>query len=439
MRKRGRADLAFIGLVRSVGDQIDAELALGGFHRRIDLPGRHAKAFGVEFEVMDQRFHRALHLAAARGEDLVVLHRDRTLPIWSVELRDALSHDAHRLAHFFHADAVPVVAVAVLADRNIEVHFGVAFIGLRLAQVPRRAGAADHHAGKTPLPGLLQRHHTDVDIALLEDTVAREQAIEVIDHFQEGVAERLDVVDQLWRQVLVHAADTKECRVHARARRALVKHHQLFALFETPQRRGERTNVHRLRSDVEKMRQETADLAVEHADQLAAARHLDAQQLFGRKAKRVLLVHRGDIVEPVEIRDRLQIGLMFDQFFGSAMEQTDVRIDTLDNLSIKFQHKSKYAVGRRMLGAEVDGKIANASFWHAELSAFAPPIRGCPNLTSFSRAPGGAHENRSRLAQVMQGGRRSHPCWACCKCYPQTPPGLWLFLKPSSQILARLY
>ena len=43
------------------------------------------------------------------------------------------------------------------------------------------------------------------------------------------------------------------------------------------------------------------------------------------------------------------------------MEQTDVRIDTLDNLSIKFQHKSKYAVGRRMLGAEIDGKIANAT------------------------------------------------------------------------------
>jgi hypothetical protein len=98
----------------------------------------------------------------------------------------------------------------------------------------------------------------------------------------------------------------------------------------------------------------------------------------------VFLIHRGDIVEPVEIRDRLQIGLMFDQFFGSAMEQTDVRIDTLDNLSIKFQHKSKYAVGRRMLGAEIDGKIANASFWHAELSAFAPAVRGCPSLTSFS-------------------------------------------------------
>src|SRR6516164_1883297 len=95
---------------------------------------------------------------------------------------------------------------------------------------------------------------------------------------------------------------------------------------------------------------------------------------------------------------------MFDQLFGSAMEQTDVRIDTLDNLSIKFQHKSKYAVGRRMLGAETDGKIANASFWHAELSAFAPAIRGWPSLTSFSRAPGGAHprpNGRERLPFLL--------------------------------------
>ena len=120
------------------------------------------------------------------------------------------------------------------------------------------------------------------------------------------------------------------------------------------------------------------------------------------------------------------------------MEQTDVRIDTLDNLSIKFQHKSKYAVGRRMLGAEIYGKIANASFWHAELSAFAPAIRGCPSLTSFSRAPGGAlitacagDARRTALTPLLGLLQMLSKC--------QTPPGLWLFLKPSSQILARLH
>ena len=106
------------------------------------------------------------------------------------------------------------------------------------------------------------------------------------------------------------------------------------------------------------MRQETADLAVENADQLAATRHLDAQQLFGRKAKGVFLVHRGDIVEPVEIRDRLQIGLLLDQLLGAAMQEADMRIDALDHLSVQFQDEAQNSVSGRMLRSEVDRKVA---------------------------------------------------------------------------------
>jgi hypothetical protein len=46
------------------------------------------------------------------------------------------------------------------------------------------------------------------------------------------------------------------------------------------------------------------------------------------------------------------------------MQETDVRIDAPDNLTVKFQHKPKHAVGRRMLWAEIDGEIAKAGFWH---------------------------------------------------------------------------
>ena len=217
---------------------------------------------------MDQRFHRALHLAALRRHDLVVDDRDRPLPFRRAQLGDALLHDRDRLAHLFHADAVAVVAVAVLADRNVEIHLGVALVGLRLAQVPRRARAAHHHAGEAPLPGVLQRHHADVDVALLEDAVAGEQRFEVVADLQERIAERLDVVDQLRRQVLMHAADAEIGRMHARARGALVEHHQLLALLEAPQRRRQRADVHRLRGDVEDVREQPPDLAIEHADEL---------------------------------------------------------------------------------------------------------------------------------------------------------------------------
>ena len=177
------------------------------------------------------------------------------------------------------------------------------------------------------------------------------------------------------RQVLMHAADAEVGRVHARAGGALVEHHQLLALLEAPQRRGERADVHRLRGDVEDVRQEPPDLAVEHADQLRAARHLEPEQLLHREAERMLLVHRRDVIEPVEIRDRLQIGLLLDQLLGAAMQQPDMRIDALDHLAVQLQHEAQHAVRRRMLRPEIDGEVAHRGSVHDQLgfAAFSSP------------------------------------------------------------------
>src|ERR1700742_212168 len=86
MGKARRADLALVRLVAAVGDEIDAELALRRFDSGIDLASRHMHAFGVELEVMDQRFHRALHVTTARREDLAVGDRDRALSVRRPEL-----------------------------------------------------------------------------------------------------------------------------------------------------------------------------------------------------------------------------------------------------------------------------------------------------------------------------------------------------------------
>ena len=102
--------------------------------------------------------------------------------------------------------------------------------------------------------------------------------------------------------------------------RPLVEHHQLLALFEAPERRRQRADVHGLRGDVEKMGKQPADLGIEHADELAAFRHRDVDQLLDRERIRMLLVHRRDVVEPVEIRERLEIGLVLDQLLGAAMQ-----------------------------------------------------------------------------------------------------------------------
>jgi hypothetical protein len=89
--------------------------------------------------------------------------------------------------------------------------------------------------------------------------------------------------------------------MHACTRGALVKYHQLLAFLEAPQRRGKRPDIHRLRRYVEEMREQAADLAIEHTNELTALGHLDAKELLHCEAEGMFLIHRRDVIEPVEI------------------------------------------------------------------------------------------------------------------------------------------
>ena len=82
----------------------------------------------------------------------------------------------------------------------------------------------------------------------------------------------------------------------------------------------------------------------------------------------MLLVHRRDVVEPVEVADRLQVGLVLDQLLGAAMQQADVRVDALHHLAVELQHQPQHPVRRRMLRAEVDVEIADFGLGHFQVS-----------------------------------------------------------------------
>ena len=179
----------------------------------------------------------------------------------------------------------------------------------------------------------------------------------------------------------MHAAGAEIGRMHAAARGALVEHHQLLALFEAPERRRKRADVKRLRRDVEKMVEDAADLAIEHADILPALRHFEAEELFDRQREGVLLIHRRDVIEPVEIGDRLQIGLVLDQLLGAAMKQADMRIDARDDLAVEVEHEAQNAMGGGMLRPEIDGRCRASVGCQPLVFAFWSPGRtkGAPS------------------------------------------------------------
>jgi hypothetical protein len=168
-----------------------------------------------------------------------------------------------------------------------------------------------------------------------------------------------DVGDQGRGQVLVDPARTEIVGVQAGARGSLVEHHQLFAMLEAPQRRGQGPHVHGLGGDVQDVRQDPADLAEQHPDDLAAPGHVDIDQPLDGQAEGMLLVHRRHVIEAVEIGNVLEVGARLHQLLGAAMEQADVRVDPFDDLAVQLQHQAQHAVGGRVLGPEVDVELAD--------------------------------------------------------------------------------
>ena len=95
-----------------------------------------------------------------------------------------------------------------------------------------------------------------------------------------------------------------------------------------------------------------------------AARDRDAEQTLDRERVGVLLVHRRDVVEPVEIGHVLQIGARLHQLLGAAMQEADMRIDAFDHFAVELENEPQNAMRRRMLRPEVDREIAEVWFRH---------------------------------------------------------------------------
>ena len=121
-------------------------------------------------------------------------------------------------------------------------------------------------------------------------------------------------------QVAAHAAGAKVVDVHARARYRLVKLHQSLAVLERPQERRHRPDVDGLRGKPQQMVQDARDLGEHDTDVLRPERRLAAQQLLDGKGEGVLLGHRRDVVQTVEIGQRLEVGLVLDQLLGAAVQ-----------------------------------------------------------------------------------------------------------------------
>jgi hypothetical protein len=110
----------------------------------------------------------------------------------SGKLGDRLADDAHRLAHLLAADEVAVVAVALGADRDVEVVLLVAAVRLVLAQVERHAARPQVRAREAVGDRVLLGDDADAGGPVGEDLVPGQEVQDLLEERQELVAEGED-------------------------------------------------------------------------------------------------------------------------------------------------------------------------------------------------------------------------------------------------------
>src|SRR6266478_8279705 len=131
----------------------------------------------------------------------------------------------------------------------------------------------------------------------------------------------------------------------------------------------------------------------------------------------MLLAHWGHVVEPVEVRNGLQIGLVFDEFVGPAMQQANMRISALDDLAVHLEDKPHHAVRRRVLRTEIHHVVPDLRRTFELCGGLLlMPIAHRPSCPSGSPALGLAFSSPGRILSIpSQGDRKSKLRNSCCR------------------------
>ena len=268
-------------------------------------------------------------------------------------------HDAHALAHLFHADEITIIAVAHRADRDVELQIRVAKIRRGLAQVVLHAAGAQVRTAQAVINRHLLRDDADIARAIHPDAVAREERFRLVDVHDDFVEELPDLIHPARRQIARHAADARVAGGETRTRQRLEQIVELLALRERVHEHGQRADIHREAAHAEQMRRDTGQFAADDADVLAARRQrlVDAHQLLDGERVSDVAGQRCEVIQSIRVRDELGVSHVLRDLFVAAMQVADVGHRLGDDLAVHLQQDAQHAVRGRMRRPHVEDHL----------------------------------------------------------------------------------
>jgi hypothetical protein len=127
------------------------------------------------------------------------------------------------LSKLLHPAQIPIIAVSILTNWNIELDLVVGVVGLGLAYVPGDARAAEHDPGEGVVEGVGRVDDADAFGAPNPDPVVGEELFGLVDAVAKLGRPLVDVIEKAEGEVLRYAAGTDVRGVESGAGDALVE------------------------------------------------------------------------------------------------------------------------------------------------------------------------------------------------------------------------
>ena len=245
----------------------------------------------------------------------------------------------------------------MVADRNLEIEFGVVRVGLRLAQVPLHAAGAQHRPGHAERDGVGGGNHANIFRALQPDAVGGQQRFVFVDLGRKEGQEILDVLFEAGVSLVLAAADAEGMRRQARAAIFFENLQDLFPVAEGVKQRRHRSDIERVRAQPKLVAGNALQFRQDHANILRARRRFHVHQFFDRFAVAEPIRHGGAIVHAVDVGIEHRVGAVLGNFFHAAVQVSDDALGAENFFAVELQNDAQHAVRRRMLRPHINDEF----------------------------------------------------------------------------------
>ena len=263
--------------------------------------------------------------------------------------------DLDRFAHFEDADHVAVVDIAVIAERDAEVETRIHPVGVHFAEVVIHATGTEHRTGDASTDGERGREFPDALRAGHDDLVAGEERLEFVEEGAVAVGEFLRAREPVGGGIDAATTEALVVAHHAGAGEGFEEVEDVFAFAERihERRAGAAAVLHEEAGEAGVI-QEARELGQDNADVFGALGDGLAGEFLDGKGVGPVVRHRREVIEPVGVGHRPEIGDGFAEFLVVAVEVTEDGFELHDGLTVEGDDHAEHAVSGRVVRAHGD-------------------------------------------------------------------------------------